>query len=1063
VNRYALILLPALAAGAAAFAPGDAVAQVHRDAVGFPLRTITASFERGRTYELRTDYTLTIVDNPTTPEADPFVADTVLSLRDPATGQTLAGADGCTTPSGFQWGPSCFTVTIPGAVGSGAVSLEVRLRAWRTNTPGRTSVWRRNVSTSGADEQLVSGISFGGGVMTSTLTSERFVAQTTHLPGNNLTHQIWLTGSEWNIGQIEVANGRIAGQTASLDLSNPQASGLSGARQIVFGQGAFGQPGAIRLVHNNFWRQGFDWDGDGLDESVEAALGSCDRPAQVMPSGASCATRYGCSPSAGATCQASLRDTDRDGLRDDVEVFGWSPTVDLPRFGASPVHKDVFVELDFEDQNPNVAGCQSFASSTVKQLGGNTAVGADFFADANKIYGQMPSVWNPDGTPGIALHYDVGLVNPNPLDATWNAMGGGGTCLPTGCSYLAAFDRDSTTCGGAGNAGRSWAFAYGVDGPPGGGGQARSKVAYGASGASHHVHELGHVAGLQHVGPEGSTGGNSHAGNPRIGFPSRMNYLHQDHGNVNASDSVRWPQISFSSGGLAAHPSASMFTAEVCPFPGIGAAVADAMAPPGFPPQFVDGCYDFDWNQDGRLESATPVVFMADRERGSRWSLMDAPHVRRMAPAAAVVGDVLLHVSGTPDGARDRLTLRAEGNKDCIAWPLPASTPHIIEPYKTAGSYPGCYRLGDPVVLSQFADGVGVAAYQTTSYGGALVVWNDGGTLYHARVAVAPAANATEMTYSFVPQGPIPGAPAASMLTANREPALAGLGNYVALAYRGADGKIYQMQYDAVSYTWSGAGEVRRHDVSVPAGTPLFPMSAPALTYHGNYLVMAVTTFDTTIAVEVLVQRDPSTQFAARRWKARGKAIPLTALGSRPSITSAGSIFGPHRDLYVHVRDANFVHVYNHTRSAITDMANDSAGAPSFPWQGVADFAGGGSAQRTAPTVVYDARIDTFAGLRAFDEPQLGCGGDCPGSCTAGVCTSGGVALSTSRLMPFGQGPEPGFYGDYDEWKALDWGFCDRAKVWAGSAPTSATPYVWLPYSTPPECGPRPTYVEPGD
>lgn len=1047
-------VLPFAAALAAVLAPGAAAAQVHTDAVGFPLRTLSASFERGRTYELSTDQTLTAIDDPTTPAIDPFVADSVLSLRDPATGQTLAGADGCTTANGFVWGPSCFTVTIPGQVGTGSVTLEIQLRAWRTNTPGRTNLWRRNVSAGTPWDQVAALTSFGGAVVSRTLGTERFVAQTTHLPGLSMVHQIWVAGSEWNVGRVDSANGRIAGQTASLDLASPQQVGLAGARQIVFGQVSFGQPGAIRLIQNDSWRSGFDWDGDGLDLHVEAALGSCDYPAQTMPSGQSCATRYNCE-FAGPGCQGSLRDTDHDGLRDDVEVFGWSSTADLPRFGASPVHKDVFVELDFEDQDRAAAGCQSFTAANVKQLGGNTAPGADFFADVNAIYGQMPAAWNPDGTPGIRVHYDVGLVNPNPLDTTWNAMGGGGTCLPTTCGYDDAFNRDATRCGGAGNSGRNWLFAYGVDGPAGGTGQAIPKSSYGASGTSHHVHELGHIAGLQHVGPEGSTGGNSHAGNPRIGFPSRMNYLYQDHGGVDASDTVRWPQLSFSSGSLAAHPSASMFTAEICPFPGITRAVADVMAPAGFPPRLADGCFDFDWNQDGVFESATPIVRMADLERGSRWSLMDAPHVRRVAPAVTVVGDVLLHVSGTPDGARERLTLRAEGDKDCVAWPLPASTEHVVEPYKTAGSYPGCYRLGEPIIKTPFVDGVGAGTYQLGTSRGALVVWNDGGTLHHARVVVAPVSGGTEMTHTFVLQGPVPGAPAASMLSGNREPAVAGYGGYVALAYRGADGKLYQMQYDALAGTWSEAGEVRRYD-----GTAFYPVSAPALTYHDNRLVMAVTTLHVGFGVEVLVQLDASSRFQVRRWKGRGIAIPLTALGTRPAIASVGSIFGPHRDLYVHVRDAAYRHVYNHTRTALTNLADPSG--LSLPWRGVADFAGGG-VHRTAPAVVYDARVDTFAGLRVFDEPQLGCGTDCPGTCSAGVCMAGGEAMSVSRLLPFGQGPEPGIYGDYDEWKALDWGFCDRARTWSSTAPAFATPYVPLPYSTPPACKPRPTYLEPGD
>jgi hypothetical protein len=99
-----------------------------------------------------------------------------------------------------------------------------------------------------------------------------------------------------------------------------------------------------------------DSDGDGICDAAEA--------------------RYGTNPFSA--------DTDGDRLSDSAELYGVSG-VDLHYFGASPTHKDVFVEADY------YAGRQPTAGAIQRVV--------DALAAA--------PVSNPDGVNGIALHVDL--------------------------------------------------------------------------------------------------------------------------------------------------------------------------------------------------------------------------------------------------------------------------------------------------------------------------------------------------------------------------------------------------------------------------------------------------------------------------------------------------------------------------------------------------------------------------------------------------------------------------------------------------------------------------------
>jgi len=106
-----------------------------------------------------------------------------------------------------------------------------------------------------------------------------------------------------------------------------------------------------------------DSDGDGLTDAEERALGT----------------------------DPNNPDTDGDGLPDGWEVHGVNG-IDLRALGASPLHKDLFVVMDFMER-----------STATNGLGPNSVVTAGITA----AFAAAP-VQNPDGRPGIAIHLMTG-------------------------------------------------------------------------------------------------------------------------------------------------------------------------------------------------------------------------------------------------------------------------------------------------------------------------------------------------------------------------------------------------------------------------------------------------------------------------------------------------------------------------------------------------------------------------------------------------------------------------------------------------------------------------------
>jgi hypothetical protein len=139
--------------------------------------------------------------------------------------------------------------------------------------------------------------------------------------------------------------------------------------------------GRVRLARND--RATADSDGDGLGDMLEYEACTCRNT-----------TSYTC-PFAQGFLNCNIpnpQDTDGDGLTDRWELLGLDNEFDplpFPLWGANPRHKDMFIELDQEE--PDIP------AMTEAQLSAAAAV-----------FSGLTNVSNPDGNPGITLHFDRG-------------------------------------------------------------------------------------------------------------------------------------------------------------------------------------------------------------------------------------------------------------------------------------------------------------------------------------------------------------------------------------------------------------------------------------------------------------------------------------------------------------------------------------------------------------------------------------------------------------------------------------------------------------------------------
>ena len=164
------------------------------------------------------------------------------------------------------------------------------------------------------------------------------------------------------------------------------------------------------LYEDGEYVAGDDEDGDGLGDDLESALGTCN--------GVSTCSYIG---------TVFTADTDRDGLLDGDEVLGIAGLSendgqdDLPlyRYGANPLQKDVFVEVDHMDALGHDP-IEAQDANPANTLAWVNAIRAPY------LEGPTEQLKNPNGQDGVLVHLDINAVPVDGDDedkyADWGSM-----------------------------------------------------------------------------------------------------------------------------------------------------------------------------------------------------------------------------------------------------------------------------------------------------------------------------------------------------------------------------------------------------------------------------------------------------------------------------------------------------------------------------------------------------------------------------------------------------------------------------------------------------------------
>jgi Bacterial TSP3 repeat len=301
--------------------------------------------------------------------------------------------------------------------------------------------------------------------------------------------------------------------------------------------------GLVRVVRNDAEIPNHDPDNDGLGNEVEKAVGTCS-------------TRSGSIDGCDCSTIADARDTDGDGIPDGWEVLGrtdvW-PLQLLPKWGADPRHKDMFIEVDFMRRTLQDNDRDTVLNMTAAAARNFAAIYGDAFTTDPVTRAQHAATMkNPDRLPGISLHLDTGRDPETDADATifgnWggfnavDAISGNGVC-----------DNDHPNCKGV-PANTAWKdvhnfsiarrgiFRYAL-GYPTGGGSNNTGFACDFNFYDLYIpaHEWGHTMDLGHSGRNHVTGDIDV--NCKPNYPSIMNYAVLNRPGVGFADGEELPPL----------------------------------------------------------------------------------------------------------------------------------------------------------------------------------------------------------------------------------------------------------------------------------------------------------------------------------------------------------------------------------------------------------------------------------------------------------------------------------------------------------------------------------------
>jgi len=409
-------------------------------------------------------------------------ADTVIHILH--NGTEYAYADGC----GQEIARSCLNFNPPFPA-----SYTILVRAYSSYYAGSADVRVQGIL-------YWSNVAVGGDLRALSQLRVNDVLQAALLPGGSTDTYLYLICSRFLGGPIVEHDDDGGVGWASRIVYSPDAGCIDPA--VLVSTYGPSHNGTTHLMHNDL--SAGDADSDGLGPMLERALGTCSTLADVLPNGFNCAII------------ADAKDSDGDRIQDDREALGYDApslvSLEFPKWGANPAHKDLFIEADW------CRGTCSLTDATyLDDEDDEIWVGVDVFAGGADSY-----LKNPDKQPGIAVHVDNGLAPSISTDTSHGAWGGA-NCIPEN-SQECQKDNQGLARTNYMSADRRGMFEYyrvDCNGNCGGTSGVLDDVASGGSGGLTWAHEVGHSLGLRHDGAHSAGEANC-----KPNYHSIMNYAY---------------------------------------------------------------------------------------------------------------------------------------------------------------------------------------------------------------------------------------------------------------------------------------------------------------------------------------------------------------------------------------------------------------------------------------------------------------------------------------------------------------------------------------------------------